>query len=134
MRAEKYYYIRDNIKTDPDGNGRLVVTVCVIKDEIGDMARGIAICSDQDQPCKKVGRSIAKTRAYHALYMARNSCEMRRADKVPLIAFVDGFYKSTYNPDLTEYESMLLGYQPSEDAIDEAKEILRTMKENRIGV
>ena len=107
MKVEKYYYIRDSIKTDPDGNGRPIITVCILEGCKGDIGRGMAICSDQDQPCKKVGRGIAKTRALHALYSARNSCEMKRGDKIPLMAFINGFYKSTFNPELTEYETRL---------------------------
>lgn len=50
-----FYYERDR-------KNRPIVTVCLIKD--GDMVgRGIAICSDKDIPCKKVGRAIAFERA-----------------------------------------------------------------------
>ncbi len=103
---EKYYYIRDDIKTSQDGNGRPIITVCLIK-TAKDIGRGIAICGNQDQPCKKVGRNIARARALHALRSVKDSCEMKRGDKIPLMAFIGGFYKSTFNPELTEHESRL---------------------------
>jgi len=113
--TERYYYIRDDITTSPNGKGRPIITFCLIKDGTGNIGRGIAICSDQDQPCKKVGRGIAKTRALYALSSAKNGCKV----------FGGSFYKAAYNPKVTEFELKLLGY--SEDQIDEAKEMLRIM-------
>ena len=119
---EKYYYIRDDIKTSPDSNGRPIITVCLIKVS-GDIGRGLAICSDLDQPCKKVGRSIARTRALYALAQEKNWCEMKRGDKIPLMAFIDGFYKSTYNPELTDYEQKLFNTKNEELFYEEMDEI-----------
>ena len=101
---EKYYYIRDE-------KNRPIITVCLIKiaDDIG---RGIAICSNQDIPCKKVGRSIAKTRAVYALAIEKDSCEIGRWDleNIQLAAEnfgFNGYFKSYYEPELTEYEQKL---------------------------
>ena len=78
MKQVKYYYIRDNIKSDPDGLGRPTITVCLIEDDSGSIGRGIAICSGLDQPCKKTGRVIARTRAAFATATQGNSCEIKR--------------------------------------------------------
>ena len=105
MKQVKYYYIRDSIKSDPDGLGRPIITVCIIK-EHGIVARGIAICSNLDQPCKKTGRTIAKTRAIFALNSEKDGLELKRMG-LPLGVFEFGFPKSYYNPSLTKYEQKL---------------------------
>lgn len=55
-----FYYIRDP-------HNRPVVSVCLIDDGEGAVARGVALCSDMDQPCRKTGRGIAAQRAQAAL-------------------------------------------------------------------
>jgi len=111
---EKYYYIRDEVRITKDGLGRPIITVCLIR--VGnDIGRGIAICSDLDQPCKKVGRAIAKTRALYALAKEKNSCKIGRwsfdnvllANREFMSNSVPFPLKSTYNPELTEYEEKL---------------------------
>lgn len=67
----KYYYIRDN-------QNRPTITVCLIKDSEGNISRGIAVCSDKDQPCKKMGRNIAKESAVHAITEKQHGCEIRK--------------------------------------------------------
>ena len=106
MKQERYYYIRDNIKSDPQGLGRPIITVCLIE-EGGIIARGIAVCSNLDQPCKKTGRTIAKTRASFALSSGRDGLELKRHG-LPLDAFELGFQKSYFDPCLTEHERKLL--------------------------
>lgn len=54
-----FYYLRDK-------KNRPVVSVCLIEDG-GQVARGMAICSHMDQPCRKTGRSIAAQRAKAAI-------------------------------------------------------------------
>ena len=111
MRQVKYYYIRDNIKSDPDGLGRPIITVCLIEDH-DIIARGLAICSDLDQPCKKVGRAIALGRACYALASTKSGLEVKRK-KLPwlnivlLNTFGVGSLKSCFNPSLTPYERKL---------------------------
>ena len=111
---EKYYYIRDEVRTTKDGLGRPIITVCLIR--VGnDIGRGIAICSDLDQPCKKIGRAIAKTRALYALAKEKNWCEIGRWNfsNVCTASLIDKTteyiksFKSTYNPKLTDYEMEL---------------------------
>ena len=58
-----YYYFRDEQK-------RPVQTYCLLfmgGDTTGDYARGIAVCSKKDHPCKKIGRAIATGRALKSL-------------------------------------------------------------------
>ena len=111
---EKYYYIRDEVSTSKEGLGRPIITVCLIR--VGnDIGRGIAICSDLDQPCKKVGRVIAKTRALYALTEEKNGCKIGRwsldnvllANREFMSNSVPFPLKSTYNPELTDYEKKL---------------------------
>lgn len=105
MKQERYYYIRDNVKTAPDGLGRPIITVCLIEDH-GMVARGIAVCSNLDQPCKKTGRTIAKKRAVYALNSERDGLDSKRMG-LPLDAFELGFQKSYFDPCLTQYERKL---------------------------
>jgi len=68
----KTYYLR-HPKTNRWGgeankekSGKPFATVVLVY-ENGKFCRGISFCSRSDQFCKKVGRSIAETRALHAL-------------------------------------------------------------------
>ena len=54
-----YYYLRDRY-------GAPLVTVCIYRHNERDFTRGIAICSDLDQPNKRKGRGIAFHRAKDA--------------------------------------------------------------------
>lgn len=110
MRNEKYYYIRDERK-------RPIITVCLVRAERAngdDIARGIAVCSEKDSPCKKVGRAIAKARAIYALTSEKDNLEMNRS-WLPLLAFSFGFPKSYFNPKLTKYEKRLFESQPEDN-------------------
>ena len=62
---EKYYYLR-NEKNEP------ILTACLLKEE-DQIARGLAICSFRDSPCKRIGRAIAKGRAEKALKRQESS-------------------------------------------------------------
>lgn len=102
----KYYYFREGYTNAP------VVTVCLVeKDNI--VARGIAICSPKDRPCKKEGRRLARSRALKAFYSKEDSQSIARweADEV-LDEFCDIFpntnFKSEYKPDLTDFEKKIL--------------------------
>lgn len=59
-RVHLFYYLRDPHR-------RPVVTICLIEDGEGVVARGVAICSELDQPCRKTGRGIASQRALAAI-------------------------------------------------------------------
>lgn len=61
-----FYYIKgERYKYDKKRGGRVLhitypaVTVCLIKIEENLYARGVAICSAKDNPCKKEGRAQA---------------------------------------------------------------------------
>jgi hypothetical protein len=101
MKAERYYYLRNN-KNQP------VVTVCLIVENGYIMARGIAICSKQDMPCKSIGRAIAQTRANHALHSKENCLKMKRLN-LDTVNFAStqflSSYKSTLYPEPTRYET-----------------------------
>lgn len=104
---EKYYYIRDS-KNQPS------TTVCLLK-AANDIGRGVAICSNKDQPCKKTGRKIAKTRAVCALACKHHSSIIRRPGDFFHDALQFGSYKSYFNSVLTEYERKLLS--PKKESI-----------------
>jgi len=101
---EIYYYIRDS-------KNRPMVTVCLLE-EINysnlttAYAKGIALCSEKDIPCKKVGRKIAKERAVYALFKKRDGCITKRKEARKVLPF-----KSSYMPLLTDYEDKLLNFK-----------------------
>lgn len=72
MGNEKFYYVRAG-KTD-DTKGVPIATVCLTETEDG-WARGVAICSPEDNASKRVGRAIAKGRAL----LAKETGETRQA-------------------------------------------------------
>lgn len=116
----KFYYLRDP-------KNRPVVTVCLMQAANAHyqepwLARGIAICSPNDNPCKKTGRALARKRALAALHRGANhfassTCpasylgEMvhrKEAKAVRMSVRKPFFYKSIFNPDLTRREQRLL--------------------------
>ena len=105
---EYFYYLRDNAN-------RPVITVCILA--ANDLtARGAAICSLRDSPCKRTGRAIAKGRALQALIkrsVGNPVRSLRALDAIMTVRedcselhFTSGKY--TYNPTLTPYEERLL--------------------------
>ena len=101
----RYYYIRD-------GRNRPVITVCLLK--IGkQLSRGVALCSDKDNPCKKTGRNIARGRAEQAMFNEMNCNALNRLDlfSVQEIIKKEGmnpFHKAIFNPVPTNFEHKLL--------------------------
>lgn len=101
---EIYYYVRGRKKARL--NVRLA-TVCILT-ENGEHARGIAICSDRDQFCKKTGRDIAKGRAEKALRLKRTygflhypfNCKQNIPTPAP--------YKGEWMPTWSQKESRLI--------------------------
>lgn len=66
IMIEKYYYFRSN-------ENKPRITVCILANPATkEYSRGVAICSKQDNPCKKTGRKIAKERALFALKIKDN--------------------------------------------------------------
>jgi hypothetical protein len=84
-----FYYGRDS-------ENKPIKTVCLAVSRFH-ITRGTAICSDKDQPCKKIGRAIAAGRALKCL-------EKRKSDWDKSA----GFYKSIFKPTLTVFEKSLL--------------------------
>ena len=99
----KYYYYRDD-------DNRPVITVCLLQAN-GDTARGWTLCSELDNPCKKTGRKISRDRAIHAMKTKENSCPVQ-TDRMPTRfsgrTGIFGWYKSAYNPPLTQLETKLV--------------------------
>jgi hypothetical protein len=104
-----YYYLRDEDK-------KPVVTVC-LGYENGEHARGVAICSLEDSPNKKVGRRIARAKMLKAFGRKRTDDPCLRyecyaaLDQLsrpnPELNQVAG-YKSAYVPTLTDFEKKLI--------------------------
>jgi hypothetical protein len=109
MDREIYYYLRT-----PDK--KPVVTVCLLEID-HQRARGIAICSEKDNPCKRTGRRIAKTRAYYAFREdARHNCEIPiRGGEAKVLETVNtspaffNFQKARYNPEINHIEQQIMG-------------------------
>jgi hypothetical protein len=73
---ERFYYYRDD-------KGRPLVTVCelfTLTNEL--MGTGIAICSPKDEPNKRVGRAIARQRAFHAFKTHTNKLPIWRQEAI----------------------------------------------------
>jgi hypothetical protein len=82
-------------------NGKLYATRCKIQDgEFDPVAIGFAICADQDNFCRKIGRDLAFKRAAIALITKRNTLPIRRNTKNTNAAvYYSGFqpkFKSIY--------------------------------------
>ena len=114
---EQYYYIRDKMK-------RPIITVCLLR-RGEQLARGVAICSGSDNPCKRIGRAIAKGRAIKALVhkkrwglqirdaLRREAVRKLPSEEIHRLPFCIGqgdaqCFKSMYQPQLTEAESKLM--------------------------
>jgi hypothetical protein len=102
---ERIYYERDE-------KNRPIVTVCLLQIN-GAFARGLAVCSPQDNPDKKVGRKIARQRAGYAVKTRSNNCLMNSQKALAAIhgASTAGKFnwcKSAYNPPLTQFETHLI--------------------------
>jgi len=103
----KIYYERDE-------KNRPLVTICLLQAN-GDIARGVAVCSMLDNPCKKTGRKIAKDRAIHAMRTQKNGCPMLTPNVHLIMSSISesgggifGWCKSAFNPPLTQLENRLV--------------------------
>ena len=92
MEQTIFYYLRDN-------QNRPLITVCLHKIN-GAICRGIAICSDKDNPSKKTGKTIAFGRAMRARKSKKESEIINRKEA--------DIYKSSNDPVFTEFEVKLL--------------------------
>ena len=73
------------------------MTVCIL-DDGKQVASGMAICSDLDQPCKKRGRAIAEGRAWKAWERQASLLPINRKKVIEQLAELDvlSWYKCHY--------------------------------------
>jgi len=101
-----FYYIRDETSYP-------TVTVCIQFDTLtGWYSRGVAVCSRQDQPVKKIGRTIAEYRANLGLHRG-NDYPIIRWEILPRTALLFLYdnhirWKAEANPTLTEHEQRMV--------------------------
>ena len=107
---EYFYYLRC-----PDTN-KPIVTVCLIETRHSGWSRGVAICSEQDNPIKKKGKSIARGRAIKAIRCCTTEDRVlttRGIDQLRKVTTAISPYKfsfkSAYRPPITMYESKIMG-------------------------
>ena len=107
---ERYYYMKFGKGAKiPDGFLG-VATVCLLSVPACDgntILRGIAFCSPLDQFNKKLGRAKALGRAIKALVRGEDN-EATPGVAAPLLR-ENMFYLSAFNPELTDFESGLVG-------------------------
>lgn len=102
----RYYYFRDMQK-------RPIITVCLMEEK-GIFSRGISVCAKGDNPCKKIGRKIARDRTYKAMFNEATSMEKTKSSDFYLLdidytnfEFADYKYLYSYNVNLTAIEKYL---------------------------
>lgn len=107
---EKYMYYKD-VNTDAR-----VVTVCLLKDREGNIARGVAICSVQDNTKKADGRKWAKERALSAMHSEglADKLEASSPNYWEAVKWVNDDlswlkFKCEYNPELPEDQARVIG-------------------------
>ena len=105
---EKYLYYKD-AHTDTH-----VVTVCLLKDADGNIARGVATCSKKDNPSKSEGRKLAKERALSAMH-SRGRAKKLKVDSpyfweaVKWVGDINWLkFKCEYNPELPENQARII--------------------------
>uniref|UniRef100_A0A6M3JTG8 Uncharacterized protein n=1 Tax=viral metagenome TaxID=1070528 RepID=A0A6M3JTG8_9ZZZZ len=118
MKNEFYYYLRN-------GGHHPVVTVCLIKDDGGNIGRGVTIWKDtEDKLSKKEGRRWARKYAKKALGTRQTDLPISKDEVQDIIKNVYEYkhidpvsvtenkhiivHKSVFNPKLTAYEDKLL--------------------------
>lgn len=112
--TKKFYYVRDK-------ENRPAITVCLLAQNRPDgvfVARGIAVCSDTDNPCKIKGRGFAFSRANKAFVNGISGSPVGRGNIRQIIFnnfkdIVDPISpsKSECNPILSMRERKLLGIE-----------------------
>ena len=108
------YYLRDHLK-------RPLITVCLLRDENDNMARGVSICSPRDNPNKEEGRFLAVGRAHKAMEKKRDFSPISREEALGVLGYkqMTTFYgnercKVRFNPELSEFEQKLLTGRPND--------------------
>ena len=120
---ERFYHYREPMPQPKDPNttivksiGIPVITVCLLKDDVGHYGRGTCICGKRDNPNKKTGRNIAKGRAIQALLNRQNHSQINNDYAISLFDkhFEDHIgmrFKSEFIPkfsSLTIFEQSLI--------------------------
>jgi len=114
---EYIYYVRD-----PEN--RPLITVCFMKDDDGNTARGVAICSLKETgPDKSIGRMYAHGRALRAFRKARKQIHkssfvnreeayksLMKANR-PILPMQFFEAKSVFNPKLNKLEEQIIAKQ-----------------------
>lgn len=108
---ERYYYLRDHYHAPR-------ITICLLKNDDGFVSRGIAVCSPDDNPCKKTGRTIALAQARKANGTKSNHpLKFKEMDRSWIRNFSKNFleghgvvmeYFYEFNPKLTPMELRIL--------------------------
>ncbi|MHC4315633.1 MAG: hypothetical protein ACYSW3_24580 [Planctomycetota bacterium] len=80
---EAYYYIRH------DHQNRPVITICLMYDGAV-LCRGMAVCSPDDQPCKKTGRRIARDKCLRAFGLKKSGCQIKRGEAFGVLISIEG--------------------------------------------
>lgn len=99
---EKYVHYRDR-------NNVIQMTVCLVFDDLGNLARGIAIKSKNDNPSRMHAREYARSRAFAAYHsMGKNGVLPIHSKQKDYVSMTTGetwpVLYSEYNPSLTEYQ------------------------------
>ena len=99
-----FYYKRDK-------DNKPLVTVCLIHGSNG-IGRGVAICSPNDNPVKKIGREYAKRRALKAYWEGQISEHVAGTKPYVSLCNTDietyGEPKVWFDPILTEHERNII--------------------------
>ena len=141
---ELFYYVRGWRGVHGESNGKQlhkpgspiiapIVTVCLMQDGRGAYARGVAICSLSETPCKIIGRDCARNYAMTAVLLRRSNDPVSRSrarkairsvmeEIAPFYASNGILYKSAYDITPTAFESKLIasvGLEQVEAYLDE---------------
>lgn len=104
MKTKIFYYYDRHY-------GKPVITHCfvVMRTAHGEIrwSRGIAVCSNNDFPCKNAGRSIAFERARHAMFKEINVVSRKPEGKCSHSG-VPMFFKAEFMPALNKIESKFI--------------------------
>jgi len=80
---EAYYYIRH------DHQNRPLITICLMYDGTY-LCRGMAVCSPDDQPCKKDGRKHARNKCLRAFGLKKSGCPVKRDKAFRVLISIGG--------------------------------------------
>lgn len=102
----KFYHLRQGKNAPP------IVTVCLLEKD-GVIARGIAICSLNDQPNQRVGRLKSQGRAISA-FKRGSGLPVLRNEAIRVLGRVGHRFtdKRSLNPILMAFERKILGMKP----------------------